>query len=93
MTEQEEKKQKSEAHKGIEMVWSAFVIKESRRCQVAMMKIGNLGVAASENFEPVERREVKCQLDLMSQEKCYFHYEEREQVCSFDSTESDQKLS
>ena len=49
---------------------------------LSRMKICNRGVTASENMEPVREAKWDVSLDLMSQEKCNFHYEEREQVSS-----------
>ena len=44
MTEQEEKKLRSEARKGVDAVYRAFVMEERRRYQEARMKICNRGI-------------------------------------------------
>ena len=77
---QEEKKQSSEACKSVEMVQSAFVMGDQKTSS------GKKDLKSrrwpSENFEPVREAKWKVSLDLMSQEKCNFNYEEREQVLS-----------
>ena len=71
MTEQQEKKERSEARKCAETVQSAFVM-GGLKISMVRMRICNHSVVGERELRTSQRREVKCRFDLDESKEMQF---------------------